>query len=242
MSSDRANASYQRRQYIESELNDSHYACKSAYTPDEFRSAKDWLTKILDLLSDKTQRMLHDDHQACWERRKEVQETLKWRRKEITDFHYGKYSGEAYEAKGLADSDPKATRDMVRRIQSDMRGKTMDRWESDEVRKILDEAWSIASAASDRRKYDWEQRHSEGQNRLRDSKSNKLGSIEFKRGQIYNLETQIDKCRDMLYGASDNYRRKVEGWIDEHHAKIRDLHDQIAALEEKIRDIDSKLD
>jgi len=51
-----------------------------------------------------------------------IKETLKTRRTEISDFHYGKFSGEAYDAKGLAADLPKDAKERVRAVQSNLRG------------------------------------------------------------------------------------------------------------------------
>jgi hypothetical protein len=234
--SDRANASNQRRNHIERELSDAQWACKSAETPSEFKGANEWLQRILELLKDKTERMLHDDHQACWERWVELKEILKNRRTEISDFHYGKFAGEAYEAKGLAADHPKDAKDRVRAVQSNMKGRVMDRWQYEEVNKILDEAWSVASARQ-------EQRRADGQHKMREAKSRKLEVRERKEEQLRAVYRNIDANRDKLYDArSSEFRSRVEGWIDEGLARARELEASIADLDAVIRDIDSKLD
>jgi hypothetical protein len=65
----------------------------------------------------------------------------KYRRQFICDFNYGKFKGEAYEAKGLAEEFPREAKEKVKETQRAMKGRTMDRWQFDEINAVLDEAY-----------------------------------------------------------------------------------------------------
>jgi hypothetical protein len=243
MSSDRTDASRQRRQVIHWKLNDAYHQASGAQSGGELRKANDMLQEVLEMMKDKSERMLHEDHEVCWQRWLEVKETAKWKRKEISDFNYGHFKNEAYKAKGWAEELPKDATQQVKDVQQAMKGRTMERWQYDEINTVLDEAWTIASAAFRRRRQEWERRHEEGQQKMRDAKARRLEAIEYRQGKISDRQYQIDKCRSMLCDArSDDFRRRVEGWIEEHYDKIREIEDQIRDLENAVRDIDSKLD
>jgi hypothetical protein len=243
MGTDRADASRQRRQVIEWKLTDAYHQAHGAQSGADLRKANDMLQEILEMMKDRTERMLHEDHEVCWQRWVEIKETAKYRRQEITNFNYGKFKNEAYQAKGWAESLPKDAKQKVQEVQQAMKGRTMDRWQFDEIREILDDAWKIASSVLHHRFEEGQRRHQEGQSKMREAKSRKLEAIEYRQGKISDRQRQIDKCRGMLYDArSDDFRRRVEGWIDEHYEAIRRLEEQISDIEAAIRDIDSKLD
>ena len=111
-------------------------------------------------------KMTKEDHEVCWERWRGVKDSVRVRREEISSYNYGHFNSEACAARGLAQNYPKEAKDKVRSIQSEMKGRTMERWQFDEVRKILDDAYQQASAAQEQRHREWERKQQEWRSRL----------------------------------------------------------------------------
>jgi len=119
----------------------------------------------------------------------------------------------------------------------------MDKWQYEEVNKILDEAWSIASAAQERRHRSGSSAMRTVNTKIREARARKLETRERKEEQLRAVYRNIDANRDKLYEArSSEFRSRVEGWIDEGYARAKELESAITDLDAAIRDIDSKLD
>jgi hypothetical protein len=236
MSTDRANASQRRREVIGWKLDEAYHQARGSDSGSELRRATELLQEVLEMMKDKSERMLHEDHEACWQRWKEIKETIKWRRKEICDFNYGHFKNEAYQAKGWAESLPKDAKEKVRQVQRKMKGRTMESWQFEEIRDILDDAYKTAAGVLQRR-------HNEWRDKMESAKSRKLELLEKNRGTIASIERQIDHCYEMLRDArSSEHQYRVQGWIDEKRDKIRDIERFNHELEGQIEDIDRKLD
>jgi aminoglycoside phosphotransferase family enzyme len=236
MFSDREQASAQRRDFLKRLLEGAYYQAHGAESGSDLRKANDILQEVLEKMKDKSERMLREDHEECWQRWLEVKEAARWKRKEICDFNYGYFRNEACKAKGWAEELPKDAKQKVREVQQAMKGRTMEGWQFDEIRGILDDAYRTAGGVLQRR-------HEEWRARMESAKSRKLELLEKNRSIITNIEQQIDRCQDMLREArSSEHQYRVQGWIDEKYSKIRDIERFNRELEDQIRDIDSKAD
>ncbi|MCC6366825.1 MAG: hypothetical protein IT165_25165 [Bryobacterales bacterium] len=247
---DRADLSRQRRELVQSKLDDTYHQAHGAESGQDLRKAREMLHEVLEMLKDKTNRMLREDHDACWEKYLSVKETIHYRWKEICDFNYGAFKHDAYQAKGWAEELPRDAKAKVREVHQAMKGRTMEKWQFDEIRGILDEAYDIATAVLERRQADWQRRQQERQSKheawqqgLREAKSRKLSRIDHLRDIVAQIERDVDRCRDLQRDArSSEFADRVQVWIDEKYDKIRDIEHTINDLEDSVRDIDSKLD
>lgn len=260
----RNDSSRQKREVVLSKLDEAYHQARGAQSGSDLRIATELLDQALkwmkggweqvslgdDIFHLSDGRMTKADHDACWERWKEVKAVIHYRRREICDFNYGQFHRDACEARGLAEQFPKEAKEKVRHIQSEMKGRTMDKSQFEEVRRILDEAYKIASAVLERRHAEWERWQQERQQKreawkqkMRDAKSRKLERVERLRDVVSQIQDSIEHCRDLQRDArSSEYEQRVQGWIDEKYDKIRDIEKKIRELEEIIRDIDSKLE
>jgi hypothetical protein len=91
MSNDRVNASCQRRTVVGWKLDEAYYQAKGSDSGQGLKQANALLQEALAMMKDKSEKMIHEDHEACWQRWLEIKETIKWKRKEICDFNYGKF-------------------------------------------------------------------------------------------------------------------------------------------------------
>ena len=235
MFNDRATASALRRDFLKRLLDDAYHQANGAESGTDLKRANDTLQDVLEKMKDKSERMLRDDHESCWQRWLEVKETAKWKRKEICDFNYGHFKHEAYKAKGWADNLPKDAKQQVREVQQAMKGRTMESWQFDEIRGILDDAYKTAAGILQRRHEEWREK-------MESAKSRKLELAEKNRSIIASIEQQIGRCHDMLREArSSEHQSRVQGWIDEKYDKIRDIERFNGELEDQIRSVDAKL-
>jgi len=150
----RADVSQQKRKLVESKLDEAFHQARGAGSCPDLRQANQLLQQALGWMKDGwgnfsvgTQlftlndgRMLKDDHDACWKRWREVKNTIAARRQEICELNYGHFKSEAYNAKTLADEYPKEAKEKVREIHRAMSGRMTERWQFDEINKVLDEA------------------------------------------------------------------------------------------------------
>jgi hypothetical protein len=242
MFNDRAAVSAQRRDFLKRLLDEAFYQASGANSGSDLRAARDKLQEVLERMKDKSERMLREDHEQCWQRWLEVNETAKWKRKEICDFNYGHFKNEACQAKGWAEDLPKDAKAKVKDVQVAMKGRTMEKWQFDEINDILNDAWKVASSCLQRKYQEGQRRHEEWQQKQREAKSRRLEVRERKEDQLRNHQNQVDKCYEMLGNARSRERENlIEGWIAEHQSKIRDLEDTIRDIDRVISDIDSKL-
>jgi hypothetical protein len=72
---DRAQASAQRRDFLKRLLDDAYYQAHGAESGADLRKANDMLQDVLEKMKDKSERMLREDHEECWQRWLEVKET-----------------------------------------------------------------------------------------------------------------------------------------------------------------------
>lgn len=177
----RVETSRKKREVVEHKLRDAHYQAKAATSGSDLREANRLLAEAHswmkagwsqvslgdDLISLNDGRMTREDHDACWQRAKEIKETIDWKYREFK------------------------------------------------------ESW----------------RAKQGEERSR-----RVERVNKARTAIYNLERQIDHCRDLQSGAKSwEYESKVQGWIDEKVAKVRDIEESIRRDEDVIADIDRRL-
>jgi hypothetical protein len=251
-----ADVSKQKRDLVESKLTEAYWQAKGAETGRALRTADSLLQEALNWMKDgysgfniPTQyfalndgKMVKQDHDACWQRWVEIKELIKFRRQQIFDANHNAFRQEAYEAKSLAEHSPKDAKERVRAIQQNLKGHSMEKWQFEDIRSILDSAYQRALAIQKTRHEAWERKQQEWRSRLQSAKSTKYELISKKRDQASTIERQIDRDRDLLYGAKSlDFESRVRGWIDEKEGKLREIANFIRELEEQIWEIDQKL-
>ncbi|HTU44190.1 MAG TPA: hypothetical protein VMF91_03975 [Bryobacteraceae bacterium] len=252
----RADVSRQKRDLVESKLTEAYWQAKGAETGQALRAADSLLQEALDWMKDgysgfniPTQyfalndgKMLKEDHDACWKRWQEIKELIKFRRQNIFNTNYNAFLRDAYDAKALVEHSPKDAKERVRTIQQDLKGHSMEKWQFEEIRSILEDVYQRASAVQKIRHETWERKQQEWRSRLQSAKSAKYELKSNKRAQASKIERQIDHDRDLLSGAkSADFESRVQGWIDEKLDKLRAIERFIGELEDQIREIEEKL-
>ena len=95
----RAHVSHGKKVVVLGKISDAYYRAKGATSESDLRLADQWLAEALewakpgwrqvsivdDLFSITDGRMTQSDHDTCWQRWKEVKETVKWKRHEFQE-------------------------------------------------------------------------------------------------------------------------------------------------------------
>ena len=245
----RKSISANKRNLVESKIREAYYQAKGGSTPPELAKAGELLREALEWMKNgwlgfniPTQltafddgKMTKADHDACWERWQEANRMLHDRRRDIGEYHFDHYRGEAEDAIGIAEYDPKRAKEKVKTIQQSMHGKIMTGEQFTEIRRLLDKAWGHASDKQKERQGEWEE-HQE------DKIQKKRDLIRHAEETIDRIEGQIDHCHDLEADArSDDYAAMVRGWIEEKYDIIAGKRRFIADLEEQIREIQSRI-
>jgi hypothetical protein len=245
-----------KRSLVESKIREAYFQAKGgsdtaelAKADELLNTARGWMkagwsafTHTTELFAFDDGKMTKDDHDACWERWNEAKEMLQSRRQQLGEYHYSRYRGEAEDAIGIAEYDPRAAKEKVQAIQKSINGIIMNGDQFSEVRRLLDKAWKHASGKQTERHDDWVKRQAEWKERQTAHIHRKRELMRQAEEFIDRLEGQIDHCRDLEANArSDDYASTVRGWIEEKYDLIREKRRFISELREQICDIESKL-
>jgi hypothetical protein len=121
----RESVSANKRSLVESKIYDASCWAKGGNTGEDLRKARDLLSEALEWMKNgwsgfniSTQlfafddaKMLKSDSDSCWEKWREAQQMLRSRRDEIANYHFEHYGGQAEEAIGIAEYDPKRAKE-----------------------------------------------------------------------------------------------------------------------------------
>jgi hypothetical protein len=245
-----------KRSLVESKIREAYHQAKGGSDVPELakagellKTALEWMktgwsgfTPTIQLFALDDGKMTKADHDACWERWKEANEMLRSRRQELGDNNFSHYRGEAEDAIGIAEYDPRRAKEKVQTIRKATHGIIMSTGQFSEVGRLLDKAWKHASDKQAIRHDDWVRRDHEWRERQTEHIHRKRELISQAEDFIDRMEGQIDHCRDLEANAkTDEYANRVRGWIEEKYDIIREKRRFISELEEQIRDIESKL-
>lgn len=235
-----------KRNIVESKIHEAYFQAKGGSNATELakagellKTALEWMkagwsgfTPTTQLFAMDDGKMTKADHDACFERWKEANEMLQSRRLELGERNFGHYRGEAEDALGIAEYDPRRAKEKVQAIQKAVRGIIMTRDQFSELDRLLDRAWQRASGKS---RGEWEEK-------LRGSLQWKRDRIRKEENSIDCLEEQIDHCRTLMANAkTDDYANEVHSWIEQKFDAIAESRRLISKLEDEIRDVESKL-
>jgi hypothetical protein len=245
----RKSVSANKRSLVESKIREAYFQAKGGSSAPDLakagellKTALEWMkvgwsgfTPTTQLFALDDGKMTKTDHDACWERWKEANEMLQSRRQELGENNFSHFRGEAEDAIGIADYDPKRAKEKVQVIQKAMHGTIMTGDQFSEIHRLLDKAWGRASDKQGEKHDEWLQRQ--------------RGFIERKRELIRQMEEtieriegEIDHCRDLIASArTDDFESSVRESIERKYDVIADKRRFVAELEGQIRDIESKL-
>ena len=104
-------------------------------------------------------------------------------------------------------------------------------------------AWEEKQRVYEEKQRAYEEKHQAWQQRVEDN----IGKLESRLDKLNDIrrskESHISELQgNISYGnCSDNYRDRVEGWIDEEEGKLRDIDEQISQVEGWLSEARSKL-
>ena len=225
--------SQQERNIVMGILNEAYHSGNGARDREDFSRVDDLLAKARDQMQgagkSREERMLRDDHQVCWERYQEARAAARDRRSFLSDGDYSRFRSETLSAASEASrGDPWEAKRKIKEIQQDLRAAMMKKFQWDDVRRILSEAWETASI-----------RIGEELTRRRESILERISRLEALRekneGIIDSLQSQIDDLEGKISSGSDAFADRARGWISEKEQKIDDIRSTNRELEDKVR-------
>jgi hypothetical protein len=252
----RKNDSRQKRDLVESKIKEAYYQAKGSSSRSDLSKANDLLDEALRWMKDgwtgfnyTTQffslspgKMTKEDHDACWEKWKETKEEIKLKQGEMREQNYNHFLRKAYSAFEKASYEPREAQSMVKAVQGEMKGASMEKWQFDEVRKVLDDAWQKARYKLDEIYAEKRRKHEEWRDRTEGHIRRWEDLIDKNEGVISKIESEIDRLEDMEREArTPEFADRVRGWIEEKHQKLSDIRSFNRELEGRIRSAKGRL-
>jgi hypothetical protein len=252
--------SRQKRELIEGKIKEAYYWAKGARDTDSLSKAKlllnealEWLkngwggfnlaTELVETTLGNEGRLLRKDRDACWEKWREANEAIHWRRQEMWDSNYHQLRSEAGDALNTAHhGDPHDALAKVKEIQRNLKATQMSKPQRQEIRGLLNDAWERAISKINKIREEKRRTHEEWLSRMEDHVERWTDLIEKNEGLISGLEDQIDRLEvEARYARSNEYADRVRSWIEEKYQMIRDIRETNRESEEKIRSVKSRM-
>jgi hypothetical protein len=245
----RESISANKRSLVESKIREAYYQAKGGSSAPELakavellKTALEWMktgwsgfTPTTQLFALDDGKMTKTDQDACWERWREANEMLQSRRQELGGNNFSHFQNEAGDAIGIAEYDPKRTKEKVQSIQKAMHGTIMTGDQFLEIRRLLDKAWERASDKQGKRHDEWLLR----QRSFIDRKRELVNQMEE---TIERIEREIDHCRDLIASArTEQFESSVRESMERKYDVIADKRRFVSQLEGQIREIERKL-
>jgi len=192
-------------------------------------------TDLFESMAGNEGKLTKEDRDYLWEKWREAQTAIRERRAWLSELHYDHMRDVAGSCLSLAHSDPRAAKEKVKRANAEMKQHPMNSVQYTDIRRMLDEAWELASLTASARHHEW--RH-----RMESHVERWTELIEKNEGVIAKLEQQIEECEEMEANArGEDFASTVRGWIEEKMDKIRDIRRTNEELEERIESVKGKL-
>ncbi len=253
-------ASKQKRDLVESKIKEAYYQAKGAQSSSDLSEAKSLLNKALQWMKDgwggfnvatdlvetalgNEGKLTREDRDQCWEKWKEVNEIIKFRRQELWELNYNHFRSKASDALNTAHyGDPREAKSKVKDVQREMKGTQMSKPQFQEIHDLLDDAWQKATSRLQEAYREGQRKHEEWLDRIQGHIERWSDLIQKNEDIISRIEEQIDRCQDMERDArSPEFADTVRGWIEEKYRKISDIRETNRELEEKIHSAKSKI-
>jgi hypothetical protein len=249
--------SKQKRDLVESKIKEAYYQAKGARSSSDLSQAKSLLNEALQwmkngwggfnvatqLTSLSEGKLTREDRDQCWEKWKEANEVIKFRRQEFWESNYNYFRSKASDALNMAHYDnPREVKSKVKDVQREIKGTQMSKPQFQKIHELLDDAWQKANSRLEEAYREGQRKHKEWHDRMEDHIERWRELIQKNEDVISRIEEQIDRCQDMERDArSPEFANTVRGWIEEKYRKISDIRETNRELEEKIRTVKSKI-
>jgi ElaB/YqjD/DUF883 family membrane-anchored ribosome-binding protein len=255
----RQDHSKQKRDIIESKIQEARYQAQGAGTFSELSEAKSMLNEALQWMKDgwggfniptemfqtllgNEGKLLREDRDQCWEKWKEANDAIKYKRQELCNLNYDHFHSKAYDALNTAHYNPREAKSMVIEIQQEMKGTQMTKPQFQEIHDVLNNAWQEANSRLKEAYQEKQRKHHEWLERMQEHIERWSELIEKNEDVIAGIEKDIDRCEEMEAEArTGEFGDTVRGWIEEKYKKIEDIRETNRELEEKIRSVESKI-
>jgi len=248
----RINNSRGKKSVIEDNIREAYHWAKGSNSIADLQEAEHRLSAITEKLKDgwggftpttdlfesiggNEGKLTKEDRDYLWEKWREAKAAVRERRAWLSELHYDHMRDTAGACLSLAHSDPRAAKEKVKHANAEMKQHPMNKDQYADIRRLLDEAWEMASRAASVRHQEWRERMESHMERWAEL-------LEKNESVIAKLEQQIEQCEEMEANArGEDFAATVRGWIEEKMDKIRDIRHTNEELEERIESVKTKL-
>ncbi len=200
-------------------------------------------------------RMTRDDHDASWLLWKQVNEECFVHFKEQKQNNYIAISNDVYTlGETVENADPRDALEAIKEFQKKLKGLVLEKTDWEELRLTLNKYWERADerfkALKGQMKEGRMRRATHMEKRIEFWKTRQEANIQKFNELIsknFDVITRIEQHTEKLQGdleaaRSEQFKEKVSGWIKEQQDKIAAIQKANRELNEKIADIESKME
>lgn len=200
-------------------------------------------------------RMTRDDHDASWLLWKQVNEECFVHFKEQKQNNYIAINNEVYTlGETVENADPRDALEGIKEFQKKLKGLVLEKTDWEELRLTLNKYWERADERFKQLKGQMKEgrmrRATHMEKRIEFWKTRQEANIQKFNELIsknFDVITRIEQHTEKLQGdleaaRSEQFKEKVSGWIKEQQDKIAAIQKANRELNEKIADIESKME
>lgn len=234
--------SKQKRELIAGKFEEAYHLAKDSRGLEDLSKAESILDQGLSGLKEAV--LLRENGEVCWEKWREVKETIYRRRKKIRDSNYQQLRSEAESALNIAnDGNPHQALARVKEIQRNLNGVQISKPQRQEIEKLLNQVWEKAISRINEIREEKRRKQEEWLSRMKDHLDRWKNSIQKNEKIISELKDEIDKLTiEKRKARSYEHAGRLRRWIEEKQQKIRDIRETNNKLKEKINSVKSKIE
>ncbi len=152
-----------KKELIETRIREASNYIGGAYNNEHLSKSKSLLNEALEIMKDGWSgrsaleqiindvtgdigNLLREDRESCWQKWREANQALYYKRQSISENNYRQIKSKAYEALSAAsDGDPREALSKVKETQIELKDVYIDRVQRGEIRQLLNESWNKAT-------------------------------------------------------------------------------------------------
>ena len=239
---ERQNESAHNRDQIMSYLREAHLWAGGAKDSQDLSEAQTRLTKAMEILKEKY--LLREDRESCWELWREISDQVRDRRAELRTYNYDAIYRDVEAVSSVAAyGDPYEAIREIQAIQRAIKGADLTRDQRSALRSAVQHWWDEATQRIDERREVARQKHEDWRGRMEEKVERLESLVEKNENVMSQLQDQIDDLEEKIANAwNPEWADRAREWVQEKYDKISDIRDTNEELEERIRDIRSRLE
>lgn len=180
--------------------------------------------------------LIREDKEACWVLWRKTNEAVKQKRTELEEKVFNTVKAEIMEVvKAAGEGNPHEALKRIKEIQSDPKTYKFSKTFREEIKALLNTAFDSSIKRIKDIRDENKRRHQEWLTRMEANVERWKELREKNTNIIAGLEAQIVKLEeDVVNAKTPEFAERIRTWIDEKAAKIKDIKETNAKLDEKI--------